>query len=84
MLCALFSLHVSWAMKPLPCIGKAKCVQVTVLTEDVYPGRQLPERIGCDQSTIARILAKFKWTGSPKDLPSSGRPKNTSPRQERV
>ena len=41
-------------------------------------------RYGCHISSIYRLMNKFLTTGSADDLPKSGRPKVTTPRQDRA
>lgn len=36
--------------------------------------QQIAALVGCNQSAVSRLLAKFKKTGSIKNLPRSGRP----------
>lgn len=36
--------------------------------------QQIADLVGCNQSAISRLIAKFKKTGNVKNLPRSGRP----------
>lgn len=74
--------RVSWEMKHLLCISKKNCVKLIVLVEEGYCGRQIGERLHSNQSTVARILRKWKDTESTNDLPRTGRPQKTSPHQD--
>jgi len=40
-------------------------------------------RFRCHGRTIYRLQSRFRYTGSVKDLPRSGRPRKTTPREDR-
>lgn len=57
-----------WALKPSVCISKENYVWAIMLTGEPYSRREIVQKIGCDKSTVARILAKFKETESMNEL----------------
>jgi transposase len=82
-----FSLLVSLysAMKPkFKFLSAEERVRVVVLSEEGYSSTQIAAKVGCNQSTVSRILQKKKVTGDTKDRPRSGRPRKSSYRQDRV
>lgn len=53
------------------------------LHEAGWSARKIAKKLGCDRRTVDRILIKFAKTGSVNSLPKSGRPRKTSPRDDR-
>lgn len=47
-------------MEPLTCTSKENHVQVIVLAEGEYSGRQIAERLRCNWPTVARILKEVE------------------------
>ena len=44
---------------------------------------EIAAKVGCDQSNVGKIIKKYEKKLTFKDLPRSGRPKKTSPREDR-
>ena len=55
-----------------------------VLVEEGYSYRAVGTRLGISHKTVFRIVHKHRQTGSVGDKPRSGRPKSTTPRQDRI
>jgi transposase len=45
---------------------------------------EIAAKLGCSKSSAQAVVKKFENTGSVKDLPKSGRPKKSSPREDRT
>jgi transposase len=59
-------------------------IRVVVLHEEGYSSPKIAKRVGCNQSTVIRIIKKHQETGSTADRHRTGRPKKTTQRQDRV
>ena len=59
-------------------------IQVLVLHEEGYSSPQIAAKVGCNQSTVVRLLQKHKHTGSTKDRQRSGRPRKSTAREDRA
>lgn len=59
-------------------------VKVVVLHDEGYSSRQIAAKVGCNQSTVLRIIKKKEKTGEIKDKQRTGRPRNSTKRQDRV
>ena len=57
---------------------------MVILHEEGYSSRQIAAKVGCNQSTVIRVLQKHKETGNTKDRHRSGRPKKSTKRDDRV
>lgn len=57
---------------------------MAVLHEEGYSSPKIAKRVGCNQSTVIRIIKKLQETGSTADRHRTGRPKKTTQRQDRV
>ena len=55
-----------------------------VLVEEGYSFRAVGTRLGISHKTVFRIVHKHRQTGSVADKPRRGRPKSTTPRQDRI
>ena len=56
-----------------------------MLVEEGYSWRDaVVTRLGISHKTVFRIVHKHRQTGSVGDKPRSGRPKSTTPRQDRI
>lgn len=45
--------------------------------------REIARQLGCSQATISKLRRRFEETGSVRDRPRSGRPRVTTPNQDR-
>ena len=45
--------------------------------------RDVAKHFQCHESTISQLLNRFQQTGNVADQPRSGRPRNTTPREDR-
>ena len=45
--------------------------------------REIARQLGCSQATISKLRRRFEETGSVRDRPRSGRPRITTPNQDR-
>ena len=77
-LCDWITLHFS--MPRLSNLEKARAIGQV---EAGVPQNQVAALFGVSPGTISKLKAKFRETGDAKDRPRSGRPKKTTPQEDR-
>jgi len=78
----------TWVLR----IDKMRAVNLTsetmfviiFLQKEGYSIRNIPEKVGKVKTTVHQIIKKFMDTGSVADGPESGRPKISTPRDDKV
>ena len=64
---------------------RLNCEQKLLVVGQIQAGRRkgdVARHFGISARTVTRILAKFNYTGTVKDLPQSGRPRVTTQRED--
>lgn len=59
-------------------------VRVLVLHEEGYSSTKIAQKVGCNQSTVVRILQKHKELGVTQDRYRCGRTRKSTNREDRV
>ena len=60
-----------------------KRASIVALREAGFTQRTIAHRVNCSRSTVAKNVEQFRQMGSNKDRPRSGRPRSSSPAQDR-
>ena len=67
----------------MPRLTAAQRLRAVGMLEAGLSQRVVAQRIGCAQPAISNLARRYRNTGAVNDLPRSGRPRTTTPRQDR-
>ena len=58
--------------------------QAVGMSQTGLSNRRVAQRVGVHHSVIDRLMDRFQATGTVEDRPRSGRPRKTTPREDRL
>lgn len=76
--------HKPQKMKHFQFLSTEDRVRIICLSDEGYTAREVAKKIGCNHSTVIRLVKKYEEYESVADRPRSGRPRKTSFRQDRI
>ena len=68
----------------MPRLSKVDRERAIGMLQVGIPKEEIAERIGCTRRTINRLWSRFNETGTTSDRPRPGRPRATTPREDRL